>query len=55
MAQWVRVLVTKPGDLNLIPRPHVVKDRTNFYKLSFNLQMCAITYVHAFAHTSKCD
>lgn len=40
-AHQVKVPVTKPDDLNLIPRTHIVK-RTGSCKLSSNLYVCAM-------------
>lgn len=40
-AQWVKVLVAKADDLDLIPRTHVVKT-TNSHKLPSDLNMSAM-------------
>lgn len=41
MAHQVKVPVTEPDDLNLIPRTHIVK-RTGSHKLSSDLHVCAM-------------
>lgn len=41
MPQEVKVLATKPGNLNLIPRTHVIEKS----QLLFGFHMCVVTYV----------
>jgi hypothetical protein len=45
MAQWAKVLTTKPEDLCAILRPYVVKERMNF----FHHHIRALAHVHTIA------
>lgn len=46
MAQWIKALVTKPDDLILTHRFHII-ERFNYHKLSLTF------YTHAFMYTHK--
>lgn len=47
MAQWVRVIAAKPGDLTLIPRTYMVKgEKKKSHKLSFDLHTYAMAWTH---------
>lgn len=44
-------LGTKPDNLSLMPRIHVVKESTDSYKLSFDLNMNTMVHTYRNAHT----
>lgn len=48
MAQWVKELVAKHGDLSSILGSHIVKERANSH-MSSDLYIC--TVAHVFTHT----
>jgi hypothetical protein len=40
MAQWIKVLASKPDYLSSIPRTHTVEEKVNAQKLSSGLHIC---------------
>lgn len=50
--QWVRMLATKPEDLNSIPESLVVEGELT-HKLSFALRMGTVTHLLTHIHTIK--
>jgi hypothetical protein len=50
IAHWVKALVGKPDNLNLIPGKHVWLERTNSYKLSSHCHICDMPRVHVCTH-----
>lgn len=53
MAQWVKVLTTKPSYLS--PGTHMVKERTDSYKCPSDLHTCSMAYIcpHTCEYTQK--
>lgn len=52
MAQWVKVLASKPGDLSSIPKTHVMGGENQLTKVVLQPPhtfpgTCAPTYIHA--------
>lgn len=46
MVWQVKALVAKPDDLSLIPETQVIGEESQFCKLSSDLYMRAVTYIH---------
>lgn len=51
MAQKVKALTSNHDNLTLVPRAHMVEDRTDSYKLSSDLCMHAIVCAHTHTDT----
>lgn len=48
MAQQIKVLIAKPDELSLIPKTHIMEERTNYHRLSPDL------HIHAKACVCVC-
>lgn len=50
LAQQVKALMSNHDDLTLVPRVHMVEERTDSYKLSSELHMRATVCTHVCMH-----
>lgn len=50
LAQQVKALMSSHDDLTLVPRAHMVEERTDSYKLSSELHMHATACTHVCLH-----
>lgn len=51
MTQGIKVPAIKPEDLGLIPRTHMVKERTDSHKVSSVLHIHTVACTHMQTHT----
>lgn len=51
IAQWVRALVAKPDDLNLISKPNMVKGENKFPQVILEPLHVCLKYVHVCIQT----
>lgn len=51
MAQYVKAITGKPGNLSLIPRTHIVEEEASrFYEVVLDLHMCTLACSSMCAH-----
>lgn len=53
-AQWIKVLATKPRDVQSIPGILIVEGENNFLKSSCDLHTCVV-HVHTCTHHAQID